>query len=102
MRKLGQALLFMIVSAICFIVFVNTTYWVLLFASITAVGRAFLSRASKEKRVKYADDDIPRSFILCVEDGSKHTPPRKRRKSGKNRPENTTIWKEVHHAQNER
>ena len=37
-------------------------------ASVTAGGRAFLSRATKEKRVSYADDDIPRSFIL-KEDG---------------------------------
>lgn len=45
-------------------------------ASITAVGRAFLSRASKEKRVKYADDDIPRSFIVTEDGGvilSSHT-----------------------------
>lgn len=33
-------------------------------ASVTATGRAFLSRATKEKRVSYADEDIPRSFIL--------------------------------------
>ena len=47
MRKLGQALLFMIFSAICFIVFVNTTYWVLLFASITALGAALYSLGEK-------------------------------------------------------
>lgn len=47
MRKPGQALLFMIVSAICFIVFVNTTNWLLLFASVTALGAALYSLGEK-------------------------------------------------------
>ena len=33
-------------------------------ATVTAVGRTFLSRATKEKKVSYADEDIPRSFLL--------------------------------------
>ena len=33
--------------------------------TVTAGGRAFLSRAQKEGRVSAADYDIPRSFILC-------------------------------------
>lgn len=37
-------------------------------STVTAAGRAFLSRATKEKRVSYADDDIPRSFLL-MKDG---------------------------------
>lgn len=33
--------------------------------TVTAAGRAFLSRAQKEGRVSVADYDIPRSFLLC-------------------------------------
>ena len=36
-------------------------------ATVTALGRAFISRATKEKRVSYADADIPRSFILLTD-----------------------------------
>ena len=36
-------------------------------STVTATGRAFLSRATKEKRVSYADDDIPRSFLLMID-----------------------------------
>ncbi|MBQ8174410.1 MAG: DUF370 domain-containing protein [Clostridia bacterium] len=37
--------------------------------TVTAGGRAFLSRAQKESRVSVADADIPRSFLLL--DGEK-------------------------------
>lgn len=59
--------------------------------TVTAAGREYLSRAQREGRVSYADHDIPRSFILCVEDGSKHTPPRKRRKLGKNQADKVIL-----------
>ncbi len=36
--------------------------------SISAVSRDFLSRGEKEKRVRYSDEDLPRSFVL-TEDG---------------------------------
>ncbi len=51
--------------------------------TVTAAGREYLARAQREGRVSYADYDIPRSFILCVEGDTKHTPPRKHAKSGK-------------------
>ena len=38
-------------------------------ATVTSLGRAFLSRATKEKRVSYTNEDIPRSFVLLT-DGS--------------------------------
>ncbi len=34
--------------------------------TVTAGGRAFISRASREGRVVSGDADIPRSFLLCV------------------------------------
>ena len=32
--------------------------------TVRATGKKFISRAAKEGRVEYADEDIPRSFIL--------------------------------------
>lgn len=37
-------------------------------STVTATGRAFLSHATREKRVSSADEDIPRSFLL-MDDG---------------------------------
>lgn len=37
-------------------------------STVTATGRAFLSHATKKKRVSAADEDIPRSFLL-MDDG---------------------------------
>ncbi len=36
--------------------------------TVRATGKQFISRAAREGRVEYADDDIPRSFLL-VDDG---------------------------------
>lgn len=38
--------------------------------TVTAGGRAFLSRAQKEGRVSAADADIPRAFLLLDEEGN--------------------------------
>ena len=34
------------------------------------ITRAFLRQAEKEKRVINVSDDLPKSFVLCDEDGS--------------------------------
>jgi hypothetical protein len=59
--------------------------------TVTAAGREYLARAQREGRVSYADYDIPRSFILCVEGDSKHTPPHKRQKSDKNQADKVIL-----------
>ncbi len=43
--------------------------------TVTAAGRAFLSRAQKEGRVSAADYDIPRSFLLCDGERSNENEP---------------------------
>lgn len=49
--------------------------------TVRAAGKQFISRAAREGRVDYADDDIPRSFLLVDEgryDRVRRTPEGKR------------------------
>ncbi len=38
-------------------------------ASVSGVTREFLKRREKEKKVSYPDSDLPRSFLVCEEEG---------------------------------
>ena len=50
--------------------------------TVRAVGKRFISRAAKDGRVEYADEDIPRSFLLL----DKESYTRVRRDAGGKRP----------------
>lgn len=47
MRRLGQSMLMLLVSAVCFIIFLHTTHWILFFASIAMVGAALYALGEK-------------------------------------------------------
>lgn len=38
-------------------------------ATVTKTGKDFINRLQRSGAVEYDDDDLPRSFVLVVEDG---------------------------------
>lgn len=38
-------------------------------STVTKQGKEFINRKEKEGLVEYDDEDLPRSFVLCEEDG---------------------------------
>lgn len=38
-------------------------------STVTKTGKDFIARLEREGAVEYADDDLPRSFVLVDEDG---------------------------------
>ena len=40
--------------------------------TVTRTGKEFLATAEARKQVTYADDDVPRSFLLTEEGGESH------------------------------
>lgn len=38
-------------------------------ATVSAVSRQFLTGAEQKKEIRYGDSDIPKSFIVCTDEG---------------------------------